>query len=290
MAVIFNSENHTYTNTETNKVLISTTQLLKKHHLSPNYDSVDEETLKKAAEHGTLVHKELEEYAKLNYLGLTDEFYEFYDYIKEHDIRIVKSEWQVNNDIVAGTIDAVLLRNGKFYLCDYKTTSGKNIESVSWQLSIYKALQQQFSIAGLILFHFGKLGLEVQQIAEKPQAEVEKLFECERQGEIYKQELIISSNELAEIVQVEHAIINLQLQLKKLEEAKQQLSEKLIEVMGEQQVKKFENENLTITYKAPYIKKGLDTKLLQKEQPDIYKKYQKETEVKASVLIKVKNE
>lgn len=290
MKVIFNKENHTYYNKETKQYLISTTQLMRKHNLSPDYSNVDSEILNLSAEHGTLVHKELEDYVNHGYYGATSEFYEYLDYIKDNKITTLKTEWLVHNDIVAGTIDCVIEKGGKNYLVDYKTTSNANLDSVSRQLSIYKALQKVFKIDGLLVFHFKKSGLEVLEIKEKPKEEVEKLFECERQGIPYKQELIGVDYELTEISKVEQSIVALETQLKLLKDTKEQLSAKLIEIMEQRNLKKFENDYITITYKAPYIKKTLDTKALKQEHSELVKDYEKATEVKASVLIKVKNE
>lgn len=289
--IVFNSENHTYTDIETGKVLISTTQLLKKHHLSPNYEGVNQELLNNRAEHGTFVHKELEDYAKTGELGITDEFEMFYDYKQKHPFKILESERQVHNDIVAGTIDSVIEINGDIFLVDYKTTTNKNEDIVSRQLSCYKALQTKYlKIAGLLLFHFAPNGLEVILLKEKPPVEVEKLFECERKGELYRQELGLAENDLTLITTVEDSIAKLNDQLAFLLDTKAKLNEKLIEAMEQNNVKKFENDRIVITYKAPYKKKALDTKLLKKENAELCKKYEKESEVKASVLIRLKNE
>ena len=59
----FDEQTHTYTN-EKGKVLISVTQLLKLAGISPNYDFVNEEVLKAAADKGSLIHKEIEDYIK----------------------------------------------------------------------------------------------------------------------------------------------------------------------------------------------------------------------------------
>ena len=86
----FNETNHTYT--FDGKVLISTTQLMRKHNLSPNYDMVNPEVLQSKAKKGTLIHKEIENFIKENQLGFTDELYEFQKYVKEHNLTSIKSE------------------------------------------------------------------------------------------------------------------------------------------------------------------------------------------------------
>lgn len=288
MAVIFNSENHTYYNEETKKYLISTTQLLRKHNLSPDYSQVNESVLKSSSEHGTLVHKELEEFAKNGTLGWSDEFQQFYDFKNANGFEIVESEWLVHNDIVAGMIDCVIKKGDSYYLCDYKTTTNRNIDSVSWQLSVYKALQTKYKIEGLIVFHFKKDGLEVLEIKEKPQSEVEKLFDCERKGQPYKQELLGVDNELIELSRVENQIVQFERHLKQLKEVKEHLSTKLVQIMEERTIKKYENDFISITYKAPLQRKTIDTKALAKDHPDIAKEYERISGVKASVIIKIK--
>lgn len=288
MALIFNEKDHTYFNEETNKFLISTTQLLRKHHLAPDYSQVNESILQAASEHGTLVHKELEEFAKNGTLGWSEEFQQFYDFKKKNDFEIVESEWKVHNDIVAGTIDCIIKKDGKYYLCDYKTTTNKNIDSVSWQLSIYDALQTKYKIDGLIVFHFTNDGLEVLEIKEKPQIEVAKLFDCERNDLPYKQELVGVDTELIELSQTENEIVRLENQIKKLKSIREQVSSKLVQIMEERSITKFENEFISITYKAPFQRKTIDTKALAKDHPEIAHEYERLSEVKATVLIKVK--
>ena len=60
--ITFNSETHTYTN-ENGVELISTTQLLSKHHLAPDYSGVDSELLAEKREWGNLIHSEINRYA-----------------------------------------------------------------------------------------------------------------------------------------------------------------------------------------------------------------------------------
>jgi len=64
--VKFNKKTHKYTlvDSKGKKIsdLISVTQLLKKHEISPDYSQVDEETLNAKARRGTVIHEELEKY------------------------------------------------------------------------------------------------------------------------------------------------------------------------------------------------------------------------------------
>lgn len=59
--------------------------------------------------------------------------------------------------------------------------------------------------------------------------------------------------------------------------------------MGQFGIKSFENDILKVTYVAPTTKTTIDSKALKKDKPDVYKKYAKTSNVKASVRITVKD-
>ena len=132
----FNENNHTYT--FDGKELISTTQLMRKHNLSPNYDMVNPEVLQSKAKKGTLIHKEIENFIKENKLGFTDELYEFQKYVKEHNLTSIKSETMVCNDIVAGTIDLMFMENDRPIIADIKTVNNIEIKIKGYGTFIYK--------------------------------------------------------------------------------------------------------------------------------------------------------
>jgi hypothetical protein len=101
---VLNHETHTYT-IDGNAVKISVTQLLKKHGLSPNYSYIPTDILLRAADKGTLVHKEVEDYIKTNEIGFTEEIGAFISLCKKTGIKPLRSEFSVGNLLVAGTAD-----------------------------------------------------------------------------------------------------------------------------------------------------------------------------------------
>jgi len=178
----FDKNSHTYTTAE-GKNLISVTQLLQLYNLSPDYSVVDEETMKKSAERGTLIHKEIEDYNKRGEIGFTKELTSYIGYLSDHGMKCIDSEFIVWDDIVAGTADLLLDENGEKVIADIKTTSSLHKDSVSWQLSLYAYLwEQDHPNDGEIKrgqgFWFDKEGnLEVVDIPLKPKEEVERLLE-----------------------------------------------------------------------------------------------------------------
>ena len=200
----FDENTHTYE--LDGKKLISTTQLLRKNNLAPNYDMVDEEVLKKAAEKGTLIHSEIEEFIKTGSIGFTNEVALFIDWYRKQAVSEIESEIKVYNDIVAGTIDLIYKRNNEWWISDIKTTSTIHTSSVQWQLSIYKALAEErlgIKIERSSVLHIRDV-LKEKELSFINDDEVNKLFECERAGIIYAPYTEIA--EMSALVEVENQI------------------------------------------------------------------------------------
>ena len=291
----FDEQTHTYTN-ENGEVLISVTQLLKLVGISPNYDFVNEEVLKAAADKGTLIHKEIEDYIKKGEIGFTKELHEFITYVKEQGIKILASEKQVYNDKVAGTIDLIFqYPNGKVVYADFKTTSTIHKQAVSYQLSIYKDLDSNseheidanYEDADLEVWHFLQDGsLEVRSVMEIAKPALEKLYEVITTGELKKTEE--EKQFLKELYDAEKVIAYFENEKKLAEENRNKVRDKIIEIMKEQGITKFENDNIAITYIAPTDAETFDSKKFKEEHPDTYQEYVKITHKKESVRITLK--
>lgn len=287
--VEFDKETHTYT--DGGRKLISVTQLMRKHGLAPDYSGVPSETLNAAAERGTLIHAEIERWIKEGADGFTEELGNFIDYITKGDIKVLKSEFVLSNDIVAGTADLLIEENGEKVIADIKTTSALHKEAVSWQLSIYAYLSGDDIRRGQA-FHFGKDGgLSVVDIQLKPKEDVEALLQAEREGRIYKRELKgIDENTLAELEGAERIILIMNESLKQAEQNAKAIREAIMKAMAENGVKTFENERMKITYVEPSQRSTIDSARLKKEDPELAKRYEKTTTTKASLRITIKGE
>lgn len=83
-------------------------------------------------------------------------------------------------------------------------------------------------------------------------------------------------------------VAELNIQKKELEKQEKKVREALEVAMEQYGIKSFENDILKVTYVAATTKTSVDSAKLKKEQPDIYAKYSKTSDVKASVRISVK--
>jgi len=286
----FDPITHTYYR-EDGSTLISVTQLMEKHGLSPNYNGVDEDTLKASAERGTLIHKEIENYIKKGEIGFTDECAEFVSYVRENNIAIKGSEVTFHNDIVAGTCDLIInSEKGYLIVADIKTTSTLHKDSVAWQLSLYAYLSGNKTMNHGQAFHFSEDGLKVVDIELKPMEEVEKLIQAEREGRTYKAELEVSDTELAVIYEAEKIIERAKAEVKEAEARKKEVYEAVMKAMKEKGIKTYETDTMRITLKDGYTKTTIDTTRLKKENPLVAKAYEKTSEVAESLVITLKGE
>lgn len=269
--------------------LISVTQLMRKHGLAPSYDAVPSEVLRAKAERGTLIHKEIEDWLKNGEIGFTAELTAFRKYITVNEVKPIASEEIVYNDIVAGTVDLVL---EDATIADIKTTATLHKEAISWQLSIYACLYGNIHGARPTkgkAYHFSAEGeLKVVDIPLKPFAEVERLLECERNGELYTQALTATDAQLAELAEVESLIKAIEEQKKAAEAQAVELRAAIMAAMEQNGCTSFENERIKITYVAPTTRTAIDSAKLKKELPQIAEQYTKTSNVKASLRITLK--
>lgn len=86
------------------------------------------------------------------------------------------------------------------------------------------------------------------------------------------------------------ALGQLEVQVKTIKDQAEKLKIELLEAMETYGVKKWDNEVMTISYTAPTTRTSVDSASLKKEQPDIFVKYSKTSNVKASIRIKLKGD
>jgi hypothetical protein len=216
-------------------------------------------------------------------------------YYNDQHYEGVLSETILYNDIVAGTADLLFfdLSNGCEVIADIKTTATLHKEALSWQLSIYAYLANDTFTDVAVdkgqAFHFDKDGnLNVVDIPLKPVEEVKRLFDCERKGEIYKQDLTAYDYQLEELSTVEAVIKHYETLKKQAEEQAQEMRSALLDAMAKNGAKSLENDKVRITYIEPSTRTAIDSTRLKKEMPEIAEKYSKTSQTKASLRITLK--
>lgn len=283
----FDENTHTYC--YKGKILKSVTTLLSEVGISPSYDSVNEELLTKSKDRGNKIHKDIENFIKKGIVADTKELHNFINFITDNDYGIIGCEYIVFSEVdgIAGKVDLLLIdKEGNIVICDIKTTSIIHVDSVSWQLSIYDYLDEGIIASKGLCIHFDKEGnIDTKEIKLKPYDSIYQLVLTER-----KPIVSVDETKLAKVYQALVSIDNLKEQIKGLQSVVDDFNETLIKTMEEKGVKKFDNDQLSITYVAPFEKETIDSAKLKKEQPELVKQYLKKSITKASVRITLKKE
>ena len=289
MEIKFDENLHKYT--VDGKEVLSVTQLLQKHKITPSYDAVDKELLRVASERGTLIHEEVEKWIKEGDNGFTEESEKICDYLFERADEKSKiiSEQMVANDIVAGRFDVLYTHAKKLVLTDIKTGNTKHLFGWSWQLSLYKYLYEKMygkEIDSLQILWAKNGGMTVIHCDYVGDEKIENLLNAEREGRLISDvDLGVSEEELEDLTELMEKITVKEKELKLLKDMVDSVKTVLYGTMEKEGIKTVDRGNLKITYVAPSCRTSVDSKKLEKEEPEIYKKYVKTTTVAGSIKI-----
>ena len=287
----FEEETHTYYLND--NPLISTTQLMQKHNLAPDYSNVPTSVLNKKADKGTKIHAEIERWIKTGEFDFDCEMetLRFIAYAERNKLKFLSSELLVYDDLVGGTIDIVLENeNGQIEIWDNKTTYDVHKEAVSWQISIYRKLYERLynkEVVGGGCFHLSKNDFEAIPIQMKNREDVEELFEAERNGNLY--EMMLKDNEaITNLEQLQKKLSALDEQKKAIENQIKEFKQRCLEEMNSRGLTKFEyvsndGDKLALTLVAESSTEDIDKDMLKEDYPDIYNQYKVEKK-KASYL------
>lgn len=282
----FDEIRHVYSSKE-NKNYLSITRVLKELGISPSYDSVDEETLKRAADYGNTIHSDIENYCKFNE-SFTAEADKFIMWSKNNQINFVGSEYRVHNRVFAGSIDLIYRQNNELVISDIKTTSQVHKESVSWQLSLYRYLLGE-KIEKATCIHIRPDLFEVMDIPLKSNEECENLLN----DYLYKGKYdvaLLEEQQIQVLVDLQKTIDALKQQQKEAENKIQVIKDALMNAMNEKNLLSVEVElndkTIKITKVAPKDKEKIDYEQLLKDNPNIeLDKYKSYTPVKPFLRI-----
>lgn len=261
------------------------TGFLKKHVFPDKYKDIPQWILDRAASNGTLIHESIELLdGGFPPAEMSDELKSYQRIKKENNLVTVANEYIVTDkEHFASGIDLVLTNDKEeIILADIKTTSVLDKEYVSWQLSIYAYLfeMQNPSLKANKLFVIWLRG-DKSEYAEVERIDTEiikDLLQCEVDGRQFVNPLAKTDADVpVAIKDAEYSVYTLVTQLKELNEKKKQLSEGLLKLMQENDVKSYKGQYITLSRKAAYTKKSIDSKKLEKKYPEVYAACIKET-------------
>lgn len=270
------------------------TGFLKKLVFPDKYKDIPQWILDRAASNGTLIHESIELLdGGFPPAEMSDELKSYQRIKKENNLTTVANEYIVTDkDHFASGIDLILTNDKEeIILADIKTTSVLDKEYVSWQLSIYAYLfeMQNPSLKADKLFVIWLRG-DKSEYAEVERIDTEiikDLLQCEVDGKQFVNPLAKPEADVpVAIKNAEYSVYTLVTQLKELNEKKKQLSEGLLKLMQENDVKSYKGQYITLSRKAAYTKKSIDSKKLEKKYPEVYAACIKETNYPETLQIR----
>lgn len=299
--VSFNEDTHVYTLVENGKILSGVTQMMRQMGLSPDYSGIDEEVLKKAAEHGSKIHKACENVDKSNEsCGIPEADWYLSERTKRGLYPVANEYLVTDGENIASFIDVVLTskemeERNEVILVDFKTTSSIHHEPLSWQLSIYKRLfeeqNEDIKVVGVYGVWLPKPMYGVFNMFEEKlmdEFEVIRLLSCFALNMEYITTPAETSNGESVLATIQDKLINT---LRVIDEAKKmeaELKERLLQAMADANVKKWENDRLIVSRVVGGTSSRFDSTAFKNDHPDIYAQYTKETKTSDSLRIKLK--
>lgn len=278
------------------------TGLLHKFVFPDMYSNVSEQTLKAAAEKGTMIHEQVELVAALGIEPSLDSVKAFVEFIKKEGYEIVGSEYVIRiSDDHASAIDLVMHKKNapenEVEIWDIKATYSVNKAYVRWQNSIYKVGFEELneglkvtSIKCMWLRNDARRGTICKLIdvgEPRPKEDVDKLFLCEKTNTPFDEDVertpaYISDNEVA--------LMDLEERIAALTEQRDALKASIYEGMVNDNLSSFKSGSFTYSIKSGYDKTTLDTKSFDDDAKKTYdmllQKYKKVSHVKDSFQMK----
>ena len=296
--VFFEPISHTYLMGD--KMLIGVTSLMEKHGISPDYSGIPKATLMKAAEEGTAIHKEIEDYDNGISVLRTPLIEEYVKLCRENGLIFARNEFLVSdNEIVASSIDGVYGPENSISLIDYKTTQKVHTRALQFQLGIYKVLferQTGLKVAKCYCLHIDRKERTIKglvPIEPVSEAEVDALLLAEKEGRIYvdlyeepSAELVLTDAELTAYVTQQAEIARLKEQVKNIEDALKVLDKRVLDYMTEHGLESLEGGGGVFKVKKAYERTTIDAERMKKTNPGLYEMYKKTTKVQASITFK----
>ena len=290
MNITFDEIGHTYTDNKGN-VIPSVTQILGKVY-GTGLENAPTAFVERAAEKGTAIHKEIENYIQSREKGQSKEFKAW---LKVFENTIPVMAKQGSEMIVfattpygqfAGTVD--LLGNG--FLYDWKTCKTATRQQIAkWQkqLSFYcYALRQMGQMVNepLSIVHLTDKCdiIKVDYLGDEFVEETMRLYSTGEKPEEKTQELqTVSQKDLA-------LLEDTLFQIETLEEVAEEIKARIKAEMERRGILNLKVGRVNISYVAGTIRQTFDSKKFKEDDPDLYAIYLKDTAVQPSVRITIK--
>ena len=285
--MLFNQEQHTYTNTDTFESYKGITSTLL-HRLFPNkYDGIPKAVLDNAASRGSIVHEDIELAESIGTTPSTEEGKNYLKLKEAHGLNFLESEYTVSDlERYATNIDVIYdVEENVVDIADYKTTSKFDRESVSWQLSICAYFLELNNPHVKVRKLYGIwLRGDIAQLIEVErhnETEVKALIEADVNDEAFDYSPAFPDY----ITENESSLYVLGKRIKELTEEYDAIKTEVLSKMIENKDKSFDTGRILITLVAPSLRESFDSKKFKAENAELYDQYTKVSQTKESLKL-----
>lgn len=286
----FDPVGHIYTAPD-GRALQGITGMLQRQLFPDEYADVPKAILDNAADRGSNIHAQVEFCDDFGTTNDTPEVVNYQRLIKERGLKPIESEYLVSdNEHFASSIDKVYeVSDTEYILGDIKTGRTLNEDKVRWQLSIYASFFERQNpgckVVGLLAIWLRGDKAKITEVQRIPDSVIDELLLAEVEGRQFVNPLP-SVNTLPDRYRaMEMQILDLLAKKKEIEEQVKTFSERMKGEMEKAGVKKWETDNMRLTYIDPTTKETFDSKRFKDEHPESYREYIKTTNVKSSIRI-----
>lgn len=289
MNITFDEVGHTYTDQNGN-IIPSVTQILGQVY-GTGLEDAPSYFVERAANKGTVIHKEIADYIFTHVQGESQEFKTWFKWFATGHFR----EWGCERVIYASTPYGMFAGTLDFYANHFiydwktcKTATKQQIKKWQMQLSFYcYGARKMGNIVNepLKIVHITGDKLEVihvDYLGDKFVEETMKLYQAGEKPQEVKYELqSVSEKDLATM---EGAL----LQIEELEQVVAGIREKIKDEMERRGILNLQIGKVKMTYVAGTIQQKFDVKKFKEDDPDLYAIYLKDSEVKPYIRITTK--
>ena len=292
--VTFIKGTHQYFRDSDGKELQGITSTLVHKAFPHDYDDVDEETLRRAAERGTRIHETIEAYDTEDAFSSIPELSGYVSIKDGHGLTHVASEYIVTDrERYATAIDKVFTdEEGDIVLADIKTTYKKNYDKVACQLSINKRFFElqnpDKKVAKIALIWLRGEQYEYRELSPWADEALDYLFDSVAKDMIF--DIAATYGDLPRVfAAVEEEVAR---RVTAMEEAKAWLEEFKAGIYGMMEgknIKSWTGDHVRLTRVLPTESTKFDSTAFRKDHPDLYAQYCKKTTRAGSLQIRINN-
>lgn len=257
------------------------------------YAGVSEEKLKERSAYGQAIHSLIDLYEDAGIISDDEDVRHYIELKEANHLTHVATEYLVSDEErYASSIDHVFQdKDGGIVLVDVKRTYKLDVESVRYQLSIYRRF-----------FEMQNPGLEVKSLAAiwlhgeeyafvpvqpVPDDYIDYLIECDIEDKPFDIAEHFSTLP-ALVADKEQAIAEIIMRQEEDKHKLEELRQGLYDIMEAHDIKSFRGKHITLTRVLPGKRETFDSRAFKKDYPEMFKSYSKESNVKGSLKITLK--